>query len=191
MQSSQRTNIDLPNIRKRQTYRNKENGADYFDLLFEDKSDVELPFSSGMRQKENFLKGRHLYMVIGLVLVIATCFLVVQMVTNDPKVERYEAVAKSIEDVTIEENNVVKQVERPKNVLKKPAQVLSKKTNQKIATKPAYIIVQKLLPVTRPKPQILTLNKTQTKVQEVISGIMLRPLVVHSESPLRGLSKNN
>ena len=197
MQSfNQKTRVDLPNIRKRQTYKNKENEADYFNLLFEDGYGLESTLPENIGQRERFLKGYHFYIAIVFILFIAACSFVVQMVVNSPEIEKYKTIAKNIEDVDTEESDVVKPINKPINIVKQPKQIISRKIDgsreikQKTITRPLQIVVQKSSQINKLKPQSVTLKKPETKVQEAIVDIMLRP-AVSSESELRGLSKNN
>ncbi len=211
---NQKTKIDLPNIKKRQVHKNKQ--TDYFDLLFDDKSNVELPFSKDIKHKEIFLNVYYLYLAIGLALLISACFLVVQIIVNDPKVEKLKAVAQKIEDISVEddskmpidtlkenvpevqfEDDVRQSVKKPIYIAKQPKQIINKKievsrkVKQKIITKPSNIIAKKSPSIIKPKSQSVAVKKTETKVQEAISEIMLRPLAVSSDASLRGLSKGN
>lgn len=100
---NQKTKIDLPNIRKKQVCKNKQTNC--FDLLFDDKSNVEPPFSRDINQRGNSLNVSYLYMAIGLASLVIACFLVVQTVVNSPEIEKYKAVIKNIEDIDMENDN--------------------------------------------------------------------------------------
>lgn len=180
---SHKTSIDLPDIRKRRTYKNKE--ADDFDLLFTNNKEADL---IDLRKNKRF-KGHHVYIVIGLALLIAACFLVVQMVVNSPEIEKYKAVTKNIEDIDIEDEKSLKENipnvqfdnDSVKPVISKKIEI-TKKLKQKTITKPLRIVVHNL--------KKNNLKERKLKIQEAIADIMLRPLAVSSEPALRGLSKN-
>ena len=196
----QKTKIDLPGIRNKQTYKNKEKEIDYFNLLFEDNSETENALLGSVRHRRKFLQGYQFYFVIVFVLFIAACFLVVQMVVNSPEVEKYKAITKNIEEIDAEdkkplkenipevsfENDVVKPIKKPINVVKKPKPILNR--NIAITKKPKHITVIKLSHVIVQKPSLIIKNKDLSKkAVEAVSDIMLRPLVMFSEPELRGL----
>ena len=195
---TQKTKIDLPDIRKRQTYKNKEKEIDYFNLLFEDNSETENVLLGSVRHRRKFLQGYQFYLAIVFVLFIAACFLVVQMVVNSPEIEKYKAATKNIEEIDTEDKSeepksIIPEVQFANDVIKKPNPVISKKPEvgrkikQKTIAKPSHVIVyKKLSPATLPKSQSVSLKKTESKVQEAVLDIMLRPLVI-SEPMLRRL----
>ena len=165
------TQTDLPNIRKKQ--------VDSFDLLFGNKPDTDGELLGNIVRKRKILKSQHFYFVTALILFISACFLVVQTVANDPKVEKYKAIANNIEDINIENINI------ENNLTSKDEQISVVKSNDIPKVKvPSQVI----------KPQRIAIKKTETKtkVQEaIIVEIMLRPLVISSRPVLRGLNKNN
>jgi len=208
MQSfNQETQTDLPNLRKRQTYRDKEKEADAFDLLFKNNKETDL---IDLRKNKRF-KGYHFYFAIGLTLLITACFLVVQVVTNSPEIEKYKAVTKNIEDVgnDNEEQVVAKnespantsildvrfadssinQVTKPVNVVKQQKQIISKKT----ISKPMTVVVQSLKKKNNiQKPPTIVKNKPSSKIEvKAIAEIMLRPLTVVSNTDLQKTFKSD
>ena len=218
---TQKTKIDLPDIRKRQTYKNKEKEIDYFNLLFEDNSEAENALLGSVRQKTKFLQGYQFYFAIVFVLFIAACFLVVQMVVNSPEVEKYKAATKNIEEIDTEdeseesdtklmlkdkepviakttnlipevsfENDVVKPVKKPINVVKKPKQITIIKQSHVIIQKPSLIIKNQDLSkkAVEAIPAIGEARQRRHELpQQAVSDIMLRPFVMFSEPALRGL----
>ena len=228
MQSlNQKTEISLPSIRRRQAEKNKDNETDYFNLLFEDGYGLESTLPENLGQRERFFQRYHFYFAIVLVLFIAACFLVVQMVVNGPEIEKYKTATKNIEeadspsiydsdepvvlsedkspvndvpDVQFARNSVSKPVIKPVAVIKKTNPVISKRAqiakSPKIVIKSNHVIahrvknIPKKVLVVKVVSKPASLKKTESKVNQAIEDIMLRPLVISSEPALRGLHKN-
>jgi hypothetical protein len=207
----QKTQTDLPNLRKRQTYRDKEKEADAFDLLFKNNNEIDL---IDLRKNKRF-KGYHFYLAIGVTLLIAACFLVVQVVTNSPEIEKYKTVTNNIEDVENDneepiitknespadmsipdvrfadpsvnqpqKSTSVAQESKPVTVIKKTNLVLTKKVQINRTPKIKTIIKTNHIiahKVTRASVPKKTLPRIESKVDRAIAEIMLRPLAVVSK----------
>ena len=200
---TQKTKIDLPDIRKRQTSKNKEKEIDYFNLLFEDNSEAENALLGDVRHGKKFLQGYKFYVTIVFILFMAACFLVVQMVVNSPEVEKYKAITKNIEEMDTEDKS---EESDTKLMLKDREPVIAKTTNLipevsfdsnvvkpvkkpiNVVKKPKQITVIKLSHVIVQKPSLIIKNKDLSKkAVEAVTDIMLRPFVMSSEPALRGL----
>ena len=206
---TQKTKIDLPDIRKRQTSKNKEKEIDYFNLLFEDNSETENALLGSVRHRRKFLQGYKFYLTIVFILFMAACFLVVQMVVNSPEVEKYKAVTKNIEEIDAEDRedplvpkhkNLVKdnipdvrfadpsenQIKKTVSVVQESKPALIKKVTITNKSKQITIIKQSHVIVQKPSPIIKNPDLSKKDVKSV-TDIMLRPLAIPSEPGLRGL----
>ena len=235
MQSfNQKTQIDLPNIRKKQTYKDKDS-EDFNSLFVNDYKEADLiDLRKNKRFRNNheheFFKSHQFYLVFGFFMLVTACFLTVQVVINSPEIEKYKAVAKNIEDIDAEneskepENSLIVQDEKPVvvqndtsvksnipdvqfegNPIKEPKQIATKRTvinkpvKQKTLKKTNHIVVRNLkkknnvykqLQIVKNKHLIQNMKKPESKIQEAIAEIMLRPLVISSEPVLKNINRN-
>ena len=211
MQSfNQKTQIDLPDLRKKSSYKNKR--SDDFDLLFKNNEEADL---IDLRKNKRSKKSYNLYLISGALLITA-CFLVVQIVTGGHEIEKYRTVTKNIEDIDsekgikepvkiVENNSSIPDVQFEDDTAKPSKQIISKKAvinktiKEKTFKKPFHIVtnnlkknnIHKPIQIVKTKSSNIIAKKREIKIQEAISEIMLRPLTVSSEPVLRGSDKNN
>ena len=195
---NQNAKIDLPDIRKKQTYRNKE--VDDFDFLFKNNENKEADLID-LRKNKRLKKGYHFYIVMGFVLFIAACFLVVQMVVSSPEIEKYKTATKNIEeadspsiyesdepvvlseskspvndvpDVQFAGNSVSKPVIKPAAVIKKINPAASKKVQivqkLKIKTviKPSHLIAHTVKNISIPKKNLIVKVISKPRIESKI-----------------------
>ncbi len=186
--------IDLPNIRKEQVYKNEE--FDNFDLLFNNptmptvKNKDRSKTPPNIKYESIFSKPHYFYFVTAFFMLVTACFLTVQIVVNNPDIEKYKAAVKDIEvnePVIIAENKVndtnVPDVEFGYSSPVPPKQSVNiiQKQNIVVSKKPEMnkIHVTKAVP----KPIHVAVNNqrkfiTESKINQAIAEIMLRPLTV-------------